>query len=1153
MKKIISEADVEENVLSILENLDYEIIRGDDENILPGGDSELRGDYKDVVLVDRLASALTKINPTVSKTSIDEAIKQLLRNENPKLLKNNEYFHKMLVDGIDIPKMTEEGEKYEKIWFFDFKDSNPGKNNDFLAVNQFTVIENNIERRPDVILFVNGIPLVIFELKNLADENATIWTAYNQFQTYKEQLSSLFKYNELLVISDGIEARMGTISSEKERFMQWKTIDGIKPQKGLTEIEILLRGVCDKKRLLDILRNFIVFEKDKKIQKKVAAYHQYWAVNKAVNSTKNARIGNKKAGIVWHTQGSGKSLTMIFYSGKLVRELDNPTIVVLTDRNDLDDQLFGTFGRCQDILRQKPVQANSRKQIQELLKVSSGGIVFTTIQKFFPEKEREKYPLLSARDNIIVIADEAHRSQYGFSAKILNRADKSLITYGYAKYLRDALPNASFIGFTGTPIEKADRSTPSVFGKYVDAYDINQSVNDGATVRIFYESRLAKLDLKPEERPKIDKEFEEVTEGEEIEGKEKLKNKWARAEKVVGSKTRIKRIAKDIVNHFEARSSVLEGKGMIVGMSRRICVELHNEIIKLRPDWYDKEDDKGGIKVIMTGSASDPKDWQEHIRNRNRRKLIGDNFKKPTHPLKLIIVRDMFLTGFDVPVLHTMYLDKPIKGHTLMQAISRVNRVFPGKEGGLIVDYIGIAPDLKKALMDYTTSGGTGKPTLDQDKAVQSLLEKFEIVQDMFHGFNYKQFFKLAPNERISFVPNAMEHILKEKGKKERFLKEVTLLLKAFSLSVPDPKAMKIKDDVGFFQAIKSAITKTTEIRQSSLEEFDTAIKQILSKSIISDRIIDIFEAAGIDKPELSILSDGFLLEVKQLPQKNLAFEALKKLLNDEVRIISKRNLVQGKSFMDLLDKTIKKYTNRNIEAAQIIDELIELARAVRNEKNRNKEQHMSKDELAFYDALEVNDSAVKVLGDETLRVIALELTTMIRNSVTIDWTQRESVQAEIRLKVKKILRKNGYPPDKEKKATETVLKQAELIAKEWASTSIDSKPKKSISFEDLELQQKFMHLYDQWHDLIEKPEIRIHSNLSFYVDNELYNRIIELGTPVLPLIVDKLRLGDFLLNRAISTITGLTISDITSKKLLSEQDIAAEWVYWWDQNKLLL
>src|SRR2546427_4215864 len=638
MPKVIHESDVEENVLSILDSLGYEIIRGDDEDYLPGGRSALRKDYEDVVLVERLRQALRRINPSISEEAREQAVKQVLRSQSQKLIEDNESFHKLLADGVDVPLQSDGEERYQKVWLFDFE--NP-ENNDFLATNQFTVVENSVERRPDVILFVNGIPLLILELKNLADEDATIWTAYDQFQTYENQLPSLFRYNEILVISDGIEARAGTITSEKERFMQWKTIDRGKPRKGLTEIEVLLRGMCEKNKLIDIVRNFVVFEKDKQTLKKLAAYHQYWATNKALKSTKQARKGDKKAGIVWHTQGSGKSLTMIFYSGKLVRELDNPTIVVLNDRNDLDGQLFETFGKCQDILRQKPVQANSKMELRELLSVASGGIVFTTIQKFLPEEDREKHPLLSPRDNVVVIADEAHRSQYGFSAKILDRKDKTLITYGYAKYLRDALPKASFIGFTGTPIEKADRSTPAVFGKYVDTYDIEQAVNDGATVRIFYESRLAKLELKPEERPKIDKQFEEVTEGEEVKGKERLKSKWARVEKVAGSPMRVERIARDIVNHFNERISVLEGKGMIVCMSRMVCVDLHTEIMKLRPVWYDGDDEKGILKVVMTGSASDPKEWQQHIRNKMRRKRIGDNFKDTKHELKLLIVRDM--------------------------------------------------------------------------------------------------------------------------------------------------------------------------------------------------------------------------------------------------------------------------------------------------------------------------------------------------------------------------------------------------------------------------------------------------------------------------------------------------------------------------------
>ena len=1030
MRNALSEADVEEFVLDTLRKINYEIIRGTDEAYLPGGNSELRKSFKEIILTERLRRSLEKINKQVSAEVIEQAVKQVTRSSGSKLIIENENFHKMLVDGVDIPISKSGEERYEKVWLFDFKNLD---NNDFLAVNQFTVIDVD-ERRPDVILFVNGIPLVNIELKNPVDEQTDIWAAYNDHQTKMEKIPSLYKYVEILVIADGfVDARAGTITSERERFMQWKTINGEKPKNDLNVTEVLLHGMFDKQRFLDIVRNFIVFEKDKETKKKLAAYHQYWATNKALESTINARKTNKKIGIVWHTQGSGKSLTMVFYTGKIIRELNNPTIVVLTDRNDLDDQLFGTFARCEELLRQEPVQADTRKKLIELLKVSSGGVVFTTIQKFFPEASREKYPILSNRDNIIVIADEAHRSQYGFSAKIINKEDKALITYGYAKYLRDALPNASFIGFTGTPIEMEDRSTPAVFGKYVDVYDIEQAVNDGATVRIYYESRLAKLDLKPEERPKIDAEFEEVTEGDEVEKKEKLKSKWAQLEKVAGAPERTKRIANDIVNHFEQRLSILEGKGIIVCMSRRICVGLYNEIINIKPEWHSDDDEKGAIKVVMTGSASDPKEWQQHIRNKKRRREIGDAFKNPNSAPKLLIVRDMFLTGFDAPSLHTMYLDKPIKGHTLMQAIARVNRVYPGKEGGLIVDYMGVGAELKKALMNYTESGGKGKPTFGQEVAIKQMQEKYEVVRDMFYGFDYKRFFTLKPEERVKFIPDALEFILKEKGKKDRFERETIALVKAFSLAVPSDQAMKIRDEVGFFQAVKTTLAKTTDIRARTEDQYEGAIKQIISKAVISDRIIDIFEAAGIQKPELSILSEGFLEEVKEMPQKNLAFEALKKLLNDEIKIISKQNMVQSKSFMEMLDKTIKRYTNRSVEAAQVIDELIELARKVRDEKNRGKELKLTKDEVAFYDALGVNDSAVKILGDAILRKIALELTEMIRKSVTIDWTQRESVQAELRLKVKKTLRKYGYPPDKEKTATETVLKQAELVAKNWA------------------------------------------------------------------------------------------------------------------------
>jgi len=1023
MPKAITESNIEQVALDILAELGYSQVYGPD--IASDSPNPERKSYQEVVLVERLKTAIDKLNPNIPESSREDALKKVLRSESQNLVENNQSFHDMLVNGVDVEYRKGERIIGDKVWLFDYKTI---KNNEFLAVNQFTIIENNDNRRPDILLFVNGLPLVEIELKNPADENATIWTAFNQFETYKQQIPSLFRFNEICVISDGLEARAGTITSDKERFMPWKTIDGSeKTPKGMTQMEVLLRGMFDKKILLDLVRHFVVFEKEKKegavkISKKLAAYHQYHAVNKALESTIKATKGDKRAGVVWHTQGSGKSLTMVFYTGKLVLELDNPTVVLLTDRNDLDDQLFGTFSRCRDLLRQDPVQAESREKIKELLKVASGGIIFTTIQKFLPEEKGGKYPLLSERKNIVVIADEAHRSQYDFID-------------GFAKHMRDALPKASFIGFTGTPIEKADRSTRAVFGKDIDTYDIQRAVIDGATVKIYLESRLAKLDLKPEERPKIDPNFEEVTEGEEIAKKEKLKSKWASLEKVIGSEKRIKRIAKDIVKHFEERLQILDGKGMIVCMSRRICIDAYNEIIKLKPEWESNDDKKGFLKVIMTGSATDPVGWQKHIRNKKRRKEIGDDFKDPNSPIKLGIVRDMWLTGFDAPSLHTMYIDKPMRSHGLMQAIARVNRVFKDKPGGLIVDYIGIASELRKALAEYT-EGDKKETGIPQEEAVALLLEKYEILTNLFHGFNYKKFFEVKPKEQMFVILEASEFVLKQKNGKERLLKHVTELSKAFTLAVPHPEALKIREDVGFFQAVRAAIAKNIASNEKDTGNLDTAIKQIVSKAIVSDRVIDIFAAAGLKKPDISILSEEFLAEVKGMPQKNLAFEMLKKILNDEIRIRSKKNLIQGRSFAELLDKAIKKYTNKNIETAQVIEELIELARKMREENKRNKKLGLTEDEVAFYDALEVNDSAVKILGDETLRTIARELLETIRKTISIDWTLRESIQAKLRVMVKRVLKKYGYPPDKQEKATETVLEQASLICKDWAETT---------------------------------------------------------------------------------------------------------------------
>ncbi len=1037
MPKPITESEVEGVVLDILSEIGYKLVYGP--SIAPDGDKPERAAYSDVVLVSRLFSAIDKLNPSLPREAKDAAFKKVLRVDSPSLAVNNQVFHKMLVDGVDVEYRKGGRIVGDKVWLVDF--AKP-KNNEFLAVNQFTVIENNCNRRPDVVLFINGLPLAVLELKNPADENASCKSAFNQFQTYMVQVPSLFRFNEVLVVSDGVEAKAGSITSDWERFLPWKTIDGKeKAPTAIPQIEVLIKGMFDKAVFLDLVRHFVVYEKEHgKLLKKVAAYHQYHAVNKAVVSTHEAAKSDRRCGVVWHTQGSGKSLIMVFYAGKLVLSMDNPTIVVITDRNDLDDQLFGTFSRCHDLLRQKPVQVASRNKLRDSLSVASGGVVFTTIQKFLPEEKGDTFPVLSERKNIVVIADEAHRSQYDFID-------------GFARHMRDALPKASFIGFTGTPIEKTDRNTRAVFGDEIDIYDIEQAVKDGATVRIYYESRLVNLELKDSERPKIDPDFEEATEGEEVVKKEKLKSRWARLEAVVGSTKRIRQVAKDIVKHFEERFSVMDGKAMIVCMSRRICIDLHNEIKKLRPGWYHEDDDKGFMKVIMTGSASDPALWQEHIRSKPRRRDIGDRMKDANDPLKLVIVRDMWLTGFDVPSLHTMYVDKPMKGHGLMQAIARVNRVFKDKPGGLVVDYLGIADELKKALSEYTESGGKGKPAFDQEEAVAVMLEKYEIVCGLFEGFDYKRFFSATTREKMSIMALAEEHILGLNEGKERLMHFVTQLSQAFALAVPHGETLRIRDEVGFFQAVRSRIAKFITGAGKSEEELDSAIRQIISKAVVSDKVVDIFEAAGIKKPDISILSDEFLAEVKGMSHKNLAFELLKKLLSDEIKARSKKNLIQGRSFADMLEKSIRNYKNKAIDSAKIIEELIELAKTMRESGKRGEQLNLSDDELAFYDALEVNDSAVKVLGDDALRTIARELVRTVRNNVNIDWTLKDSLQAKLRIYVKRVLRKYGYPPDKEKKATETVLEQARLIGKDWSESAPgkrEEKEKTSLYVKDI-------------------------------------------------------------------------------------------------------
>ena len=1026
--RAVVEATVEDATLAWFEELGYGVLHGG--VIAPGEMLAERGSYGDVVLVDRLRGALTRINPQIPAEAIDEAVRKVLHPETVSLVENNRRFHHMLTDGVAVEYSRDDGSiAGDQVFLLDFDELG---DNDWLAVNQFTVIENNRNRRADVVVFVNGLPLAVIELKNPGDENATVKGAFNQLQAYKKDVPSLFPYNELLVVSDGLGARAGTITANWERFSPWRTIEGkeIAPS-GSLQLDVLIKGIFDKARFLDLMRNFTVYEDDDgKLLKKMAAYHQYHAVNKALSCTLKASsvTGDRRAGVIWHTQGSGKSLSMVFYAGKLISDpqMENPTIVVLTDRIDLDGQLFGTFSRCQALLRQTPVQAESRETLRDLLKVSSGGVVFTTIQKFFPEQKGDKYPTLSERRNIIVIADEAHRSQYDFID-------------GFARHMRDALPNATCIGFTGTPIETGDRNTPAVFGDYIDVYDILRAVEDGATVRIYYEGRLAKIDLSEAERPKIDPEFEEVTEGEEVEKKERLKSKWARLEAMVGTEKRVGLIAQDIVDHFERRLEAMDGKAMIVCMSRRICVDLYNAITNLRPSWHNDDDDKGVIKVVMTGSPADDEAWHPHIRSKQRRETLAERFKSPSDSMKLVIVRDMWLTGFDAPCLHTMYVDKPMRGHGLMQTIARVNRVFRDKPGGLVVDYLGLADQLKRAMRDYTEAGGKGKTTIDQGEAVEALLRQYEVIEAMFHGFDYSVYFIGKPAERVKVIPAAIDFIEKENEKnpeeklKQRFLSAVLSLSKAFALSVPNPKAMAIRDHVGLFQAVRAGMMKYTVTGQSE-EDLDAAVRQIVSRAVATEGVIDIFAAAGLKTPDISILSDEFLEEVRRLPQKNLAMELLRKLLNDEIKTRSKKNLVQSRSFAEMLEKTIRSYQNRSIDTAQVIAELVEMARKMREARQRGEELHMSEEELAFYDALEVNDAAVKIMGDEILRQIALELTEIVRRNTTIDWTMKENVRAKLRTLVKRLLRKYGYPPDKQEKATETVLAQAELLCKDWAA-----------------------------------------------------------------------------------------------------------------------
>lgn len=966
-------------------------------------------------------------------------------------MQTNETFHEYLTNGIPVEVSTNEGTRGDKVFLLDYVNM---QNNEFVVINQFTVIENHQNKRPDLILVINGIPLVVIELKNPADEKATVQKAFTQLQNYKNAIPSLFHYNAVLIASDGLEAKAGSISAAFTRFMSWKTKDGKKEASHLeSELITLIQGILNKETLFDLIRHFIVFEKSKhedpktKITtietiKKIAAYHQYYAVKKAVVETQHAvsQNGDRKAGVIWHTQGSGKSLSMVFYTGKLVLNLSNPTVLVITDRNDLDDQLFDTFAACRNLLRQEPRQAENREDLIKKLKVAAGGIIFTTLQKFFPDEDEEKFPKLSDRKNIIVIADEAHRTQYGFSAKTRYIKDEKGIeigtktAYGFAKHIRDALPYATFIGFTGTPVELTDRNTRTVFGDYIDIYDIQQAIIDKAAVPIYYESRLVKLHLDDKEKETIDDKVDIVAEEAAEYVVNNAKAKWTRIEAMVGQSDRLKEVAADLIKHFENRQTVTEGKGMIVGMSRRICVNLYNEIIALRPNWHNNDDDKGVIKVIMTGSSSDPENYQPHIRNKEKRKAIGERLKDPKDNLQLVIVRDMWLTGFDAPCLHTLYIDKPMKGHTLMQAIARVNRVYKDKPGGLIVDYIGIAQDLKKALAVYTESGGQGEPTFDIDKAIQAMEEKLEIIRQLMNGYDYMSYFTSPLSEKLSIILTSQEHILSVENGKERFIKEVTALSKAYSLCRSTPEADEVAAEVSFFQAVKARLAKFETVgKEKTDEEIETAIRQLVDQAVVSEGVIDIFDAAGIKKPDISILSDEFLEEIKGMKHKNLALELLKKLLNDEIKSRSKFNLVNSRKLSEMLEDGIRRYQNGLLSTTQIIEEIIGLANHIKDLDKQGEKLNLSIEEVAFYNALEVNDSAVKILGDETLREIARVLVQRVKANTSIDWQIKENVRAKLRVIVRRVLREFGYPPDKQEAAVNTVLQQAELLADVWA------------------------------------------------------------------------------------------------------------------------
>ena len=1051
----LTEAEIEAILLEQFQALGYTHLPSIVTN--PDGSQADRDSYADTILPQRLRNAIDRLNPTIPAEARDDAFKKLIATEKPNLIEENRRLHKALVEGIDVEFYAEDGTiRGDKVYAIDFAHPNA---NDWLVLNQFTVIENRHNRRPDVVVFINGLPIAVIEIKKPGSETATLAGAYNQLQTYKTEIPALFRTNALLVTTDGLTARLGSLTADLERFMPWRTIDGEVLTKTSPEMPVLIEGVFAQPRLLNLIQNFTVFgDTGSGLRKIIAGYHQFHAVQKAVTNTIAAIQGkNRKAGVIWHTQGSGKSLLMAFYAGQLVRrpELENPTIVVITDRNDLDDQLFGTFAMCRDLIRQTPQQADNREALQAILNRASGGVVFTTIQKFAPAHGETTYPILSDRSNIIIIADEAHRSQYGFKAKVDQKTGE--IAYGFAKYLRDALPNASFIGFTGTPIEATDVNTPAVFGEYIDIYDISRAVEDGATVPIYYESRLARIDLPEDQKPQIDAEIEELFEDEEPylsqdearREQARLNQKWATVQALVGAEARLKLVAADLVRHFENRISALSGKAMIVCMSRAICVKFYDQIIALRPDWHSPDDNEGKIKIVMTGSATDPPDWQPHIGTNTRRDLLAKRVKDPNDPLQLAIVRDMWLTGFDAPSMHTMYIDKPMKGHGLMQAIARVNRVFRDKPAGLVVDYIGIAQRLKEALRDYSAQDQR-QAGIDEGEAIVLMLEKYDVVRAMFHGFDYQRGLAGTPQERLGVMAEAIEWILEQQhqaaqqetddnAKKQahrRYQDAVLALSKAFALAAASDEACHIRDEVAFFQTIRAALVKSSATSGKSTAEREFAVQQIIDRAVVSTGIIDILSAAGLSSPSISILSDDFLLEIQQMEKKNLALEALKRLLNDEIHSRNRTNVTEEKKFSERLEKAIARYHTNAISTVEVIQELIDLAQDIKAAHQRGEAQGLSPDEIAFYDALAENESAVQVMGNDSLKVIAHELLMSLKSNVTVDWAHRENARARLRRAVKRILRKYGYPPDLQDEAVQTVLRQAEALSAAWVSTA---------------------------------------------------------------------------------------------------------------------